>query len=85
MHSSLLQPYIRELKTLSCQRPILDLACGGGRNGLYCLKNNLSTTFADIKEQALLDIQQTISNDKKMFDSALAFFWQVDFEQTKVN
>ncbi|NQZ23229.1 MAG: SAM-dependent methyltransferase [Colwellia sp.] len=85
MHSSLLQPYIRELKTLSCQRPILDLACGSGRNGLFCLKNKLATTFADIKEQPLLDIEQTINNDKQMLDSTLAFFWQVDFEQTAFN
>jgi SAM-dependent methyltransferase len=82
MHSSLLEPFIQELKTLSCQRPILDLACGSGRNGLFCLKHKIQTTFADIKEQSLHDIQQTINNGKTTFDASIAYFSQVDFEQS---
>lgn len=84
MHSSLLTPYLSQLKKLPCESPILDLACGSGRNGLFCLKHKLTTAFADIKEESLLDIRQTIDNDKSLLDISLASFWQVDLEQSDV-
>jgi tellurite methyltransferase len=84
MHSSLLSFYLSELNKLPYESPILDLACGSGRNGLFCLKHKLAITFADIREQSLLDIQQTINNDNKTFDAFLASFWQVDLEQSGV-
>lgn len=84
MHSSLLTSYLSELKKLPCESPILDLACGSGRNGLFCLKHKLPTTFADIKEESLFDIKQTINNDKSLLDISLASFWQVNFEQSGV-
>jgi len=84
MHSSLLEALISELKAMPSQQPVLDLACGGGRNGLFCLKNDIPVIFADIKEQALSDIQQVINNDKKTFDIHSSSFWQVDLEQDDV-
>jgi SAM-dependent methyltransferase len=81
MHSLLLNQYLSELKKNQSSLPILDLACGNGRNGLYCLEQNLPVTFADIKVQALSDVKQTINNDRARFTSPLAVFWQVDFEQ----
>jgi SAM-dependent methyltransferase len=84
MHSSLLTSTLSELKILSCEGPILDLACGSGRNGLFYLKHKLPTTFADIKENSLLEIKQAINNDKSQLDISLASFWQVDFEQSGI-
>lgn len=81
MHSSLLNKHLGELKQLQSPLPILDLACGSGRNGLFCLEQNLPVTFADIKTQALLDVKQTLDNDPNRFSASLAAFWQVDFEQ----
>lgn len=81
MHSPLLSQYLSEFKKLPCQRPILDLACGSGRNGLYCLEHNLPVTFTDIKKQVLADIQQVIKSEQYKLVASQASFRQVDFEQ----
>jgi len=84
MHSLLLSSYLSELKKLPGESSILDLACGSGRNGLFCLKHKFPTTFADINEESLSDIKQVITNDKSLQDKSLASFWPIDFEQTGV-
>ncbi len=80
MYSQLLSQYLSELKKLAGQLPILDLACGSGRNGLFCLEQELTVTFADIKLQPLDDIQQIISREDNNLDLEQASFWQVDLE-----
>jgi tellurite methyltransferase len=45
-------------------KPILDLACGSGRNGLYLHQQGFPTQFAD-KNSALLTLLQTQSAIKK--------------------
>lgn len=53
--------------------PILDLACGGGRNGLYLAKQGLSVIFADRNGDNLADISaQPHINPAQC--------WQVDLE-----
>jgi tellurite methyltransferase len=81
MHSSLLEKYLPELNPHENSLPILDLACGNGRNGLFCLEKNLAVTFADINTQSLANVQQAISHDADKYQSTLATFWLIDFEQ----
>lgn len=81
-HSTLLNNYLSELENLNATsvQPILDLACGSGRNGLYLVDNNIPVTFADIKPEALGQVQQSLSYLEPR-KQQLANCWQVDFEQ----
>ncbi|MFT6901596.1 MAG: tellurite methyltransferase [Colwellia sp.] len=79
MHSLLLNQYIPELKDQISPLPILDLACGNGRNGLFCLEKKLMVNFADINEESLGYVKQKISRDADKYQSTLATFWRVDF------
>ena len=85
MHSSLLSQYLVDLKTHNHSLPILDLACGGGRNGLFCLEKNFPVVFSDVRTQALDDVKQTMNNDPDKYSSTLAKFWEVDFETNNAN
>ncbi|MCI2283113.1 SAM-dependent methyltransferase [Colwellia sp. MSW7] len=80
-HSALLQQYLSSLQALKAkeQVPVLDLACGHGRNGLYLIENNIPVIFADVKGEILEQVKQSVemlATDKQK----LAHFWQVDFE-----
>lgn len=55
------------------QGHVLDLACGFGRNGLFCLQQGCEVTFAERNELALDDI-------KVRANSSLAHYWPVDLE-----
>lgn len=81
MHSSLLNKYLPELSRYKVSLPILDLACGNGRNGLFCLQNKLAVNFADSNAQSLANVKQTINNAADKYQATLATFWHVDFEQ----
>ncbi|WP_281556748.1 class I SAM-dependent methyltransferase [Thalassomonas sp. RHCl1] len=82
--STLLTEFFNEL-TLACQQnkaeslPVLDLACGFGRNGLYLLKQNLPVVFADINPDALAQVEQQ-ANALTKHGQALASYWHQDFE-----
>ncbi|MEW6992469.1 SAM-dependent methyltransferase [Colwelliaceae bacterium 6441] len=80
MHSPLLLQFIKEAKKLNSSLPILDLACGNGRNGLYCLQNHFPTVFADINKACLQEIKQQITHHQVIYPASLSFFWQVNFE-----
>ena len=85
-HSSLIQKYLLTLQTLqaSKQVPVLDLACGKGRNGLYLVENDINVNFADVNGEALEQVEQSLkrlSSDKQK----LAQCWHVDFEQANTN
>lgn len=80
-HSALLQKHLSSMQALKVkdQAPVLDLACGHGRNGLYLIENNIPVTFADVKAEALEQVEQSVkklTTDKQK----LAHFWHVDFE-----
>lgn len=79
-HSTLVSQYIKELKSLTptTDMPVLDLACGSGRNGLYLIKNDIPVTFADVNSAAIEQVQQhaCLVNNKQG-----ANFWSIDFEQ----
>ena len=65
------------------QQPILDLACGGGRNGLYLVENNIPVVFADVKASALEQVKKSL-NDDNSGEKPTVSLWQVDFEQQGV-
>ena len=79
--SPLLAAFADELKQASSARPVLDLACGTGRNGLTLLKQGIPVVFADIRPAALAEIQETLQLDEWQQCRHLASFWQCDFEQ----
>ncbi|PKI17413.1 class I SAM-dependent methyltransferase [Colwellia sp. 12G3] len=79
-HSPLLEKTIELLREANSQEPVLDLACGSGRNGLYLINKNIPVVFADIKETALEQVKSALSPPHCEVKS-LANFWQVDFEQ----
>jgi len=89
MHSQLLTEYIEEIKSLANplteEKPVLDLACGNGRNGLYLLENNIPVVFADVKEQALAQVENSLLLKSYRSQKELAKLWQVDFESNIAN
>lgn len=52
---------------------VLDLACGFGRNGLFCLEQGCEVTFAERNELALQDVASKVGGQA-------GHFWQVDLE-----
>ncbi len=84
--SSLIKKYLPQLQSLMAdkQSSMLDLACGGGRNGLYLVGNNIPVTFADIKVNALEQVKQSL-NGASSEKQQLAQYWQVDFEQSLIS
>jgi len=81
-HSPLLDKYLTPLQGLHAeqQSSVLDLACGNGRNGLFLIEHNIPTTFADIKDEALKNVELSLTNLSKN-QQLLAQRWQVDFEK----
>jgi tellurite methyltransferase len=79
-HSPLLEKAIELLRDTNMQAPVLDLACGSGRNGLYLLSQNIPVAFADIKESALEQVKISLMSHYGGVKSTTNF-WQVDFEQ----
>ena len=80
-HSPLLEKYIEQLQKVSKQAPILDLACGSGRNGLYMVNQNIPVVFADIKESALEQVRAVLVQQQGIVQKLTIDCWQVDFEQ----
>ena len=54
--------------------PILDLACGSGRNGKFLVEHGLSVVFADRQQSSLDEIGRALGS------SDLCSLWTVDFE-----
>lgn len=60
--------------------PILDLACGSGRNGLFLQKQGFSVVYADKNQSLLATIKQFITQAED-YSLEQAEFWRVDFEE----
>ena len=73
-HSPLLSKYITQLKQAvkDCDAPILDLACGTGRNGLFLASYGLPVVFADRNAESLAQIAPSLPENSRL--------WQIDFE-----
>lgn len=54
--------------------PILDLACGSGRNGKFLVEQGLSVVFADRQQSSLDEIGRTLGSSDR------CSLWAVDFE-----
>lgn len=77
--SSLLHRHLGAITDACQEAPALDLACGGGRNGLYLLRQGIGVEFADVRQAALQDIEQKIQQEQ--IDPRLATYREVDLEQ----
>ena len=79
-HSPLIAKYLKQLASLSTdkQAPVLDLACGSGRNGLYLIENGIPVTFADVNAVAIEQLRQHACVIK---NKQCTNFWSIDFEQ----
>ena len=83
-HSPLIEEYLTQLQNIAkdAQAPVLDLACGHGRNGLYLVENDIKVNFADVNDESLEQVEQSLSKiGKSKGKQKLAQCWQVDFEQ----
>jgi SAM-dependent methyltransferase len=78
--SKFLSQNIETLSSLTINLPVLDLACGAGRNGIFCLQHALPVRFADINQDNLKTIKHSLAQCEKN-NADLASFWCVDFEQ----
>ncbi len=85
-HSPLLTQYLAKLQslTLDTQSSVLDLACGSGRNGLYLASNDVPVSFADINNEALLQVKQALAGLPKN-QQTLTHCKQVDLEQAGID
>ena len=80
-YSPLLPEYLSQLALAADKGPILDLACGGGRNGLYLIEHNIPVVFGDINPEALAQVQQALTGEQVSAGAHLATLWPVDFER----
>ena len=67
------------LRNTSDLGPVLDLACGDGRNGLYLLHTGLKVVFADIREDALARVSAAAGA------RPAPQLWQIDLEAEQEN
>ncbi len=74
----LLRDHLPLLLELDRSRPVLDLACGSGRNGLLLTEHGLSVVFADKSDSALQNVAQHLKETDLQGRT-----WKVDLEQAK--
>ena len=77
---SLLLDHLSLLVELDRCLPILDLACGRGRNGLALAEHGASVVFADKSSSALESVEQRLAED-----DLPGSVWQVDLEEPGSN
>lgn len=75
MHSPLLSAYLPALREASARGPIVDLACGSGRNGFFLARMGLSVVFADHSRDALDSVVRQLHAEGLPGET-----WQVDLE-----
>lgn len=77
--SNLIKTMLPTISQAGRNGPVLDLACGSGRNGIYLIKQGQPVVFADRQQAALDDIAQALEGNE------LATFWAVDLEHPGCN
>lgn len=75
MPDDLVARYLPQLSVLNARGPVLDLACGSGKNGLYLARQGLTVTLADINAEVLAEIHNT-----SVAEQLAVTLWLVDFE-----
>lgn len=83
--SKLLQLHLAELIAANERGPILDLACGSGRNGLSLLPHGLDVVFADISAAALQEIAAELSTQQYHDIVRQPLLWEIDLEKAEDN
>jgi len=73
--SRFLMAYARLLLDQSLPGPVMDLACGDGRNGLFLAERGLRVIFCDRSESALGEVKQSASRLGLSVET-----WQLDLE-----
>lgn len=71
--AALLREYSNLFTKEPLSRPVLDLACGGGRNGIYLATLGVPVVLCDISEEALfraraLALEQGVAPDFRVLD-----------------
>jgi tellurite methyltransferase len=79
--SPLLARYLEPLRECAQGYPVLDLACGSGRNGRFLVENDIPTVFSDRNPGDLKSIEADLDREQFRAKKHLARFWEVDFEQ----
>lgn len=77
--SNLIKKSLQAIQEAGVHGPVLDLACGSGRNGMYLVRKGQSVIFADRDQGKLNEIARHLEGNE------LAIFWPVDLEQTARN
>ncbi len=77
--SNLIKTMLPAISQASRNGPVLDLACGSGRNGIYLIKQGQPVVFADRRQAVLDDIAQDLEGNE------LATFWAVNLEHPGCN
>ncbi|MCF6262588.1 MAG: methyltransferase domain-containing protein [Xanthomonadales bacterium] len=78
--AQLLFNHLDLLTSLESTQPVLDLACGDGRNGLVLAESGVDVVFADKSESALAGIDAHLTAT-----SLPGSCWQVDLEVADIN
>lgn len=78
--SPLLDHNLQILRSAALAGPVLDLACGSGRNGLHLIANGIPTVFADQNPEALARVSQALLRTPHSQHKSLATLQQIDFE-----
>ncbi len=76
----LLLDHLDLLTSLDRSLPVLDLACGTGRNGLVLAQQGIPVVFADRSDAALETVKQRLTHDELP-----GHIWQVDLELPDTN
>ncbi|MCF6225147.1 MAG: methyltransferase domain-containing protein [Xanthomonadales bacterium] len=78
--AQLLLDHLDLLTSLESAKPVLDLACGDGRNGLLLAESGVDVVFADKSESALAEV------DTHLIAASLpGSCWEVDLEVADIN
>lgn len=80
MHSELVSEFFENLKACASNGPIIDLACGEGRNGLFLASKGLPVIFSDRSESVLHTVKTALKEVKSQSET-----WLVNFEQPNIN
>jgi tellurite methyltransferase len=78
--SPLLDDNLEKLRSAALSGPVLDLACGSGRNGLHLIANGMPVVFADVNAEALGRVSQALLRAPHSQHKYLAMLQETDFE-----
>ncbi|MEH6590917.1 MAG: methyltransferase domain-containing protein [Halioglobus sp.] len=79
-HSRLIEDFRDLLVTAGTLAPVLDLACGEGRNGIYLNQHGVPVVFADRSQTALGCVSDKLEQQPADPDGCANELWCVDFE-----